>query len=129
MKKVLIVCGSIVLFAALLMGGCRALIHTIVNSNTCDQFNIDNIELRTGIDIPATTHVDCIYENGVKNVNFTLDTSQVDIRDYLTKNEFVKDTDVYTQQGDKKKTSWSAIYHPNRAVLAMRIVYKDVIVE
>lgn len=129
MKKVVIIIGSIALFCLLFMLGCKTLISTIANSNDCEQFNIDNVEVRTGIDIPATTQVDCMYNNGVKNVNFTLDTSKVDIIDYLEKNKFVKDKEVYVNNGEREKTSWNAIYHTKYAVLAMRIVYKDVLVQ
>ncbi len=129
MKKVVIIIGSIALFCLLFMLGCRTLISTIANSNDCEQFNIDNVEVRTGIDIPATTQVDCMYNNGVKNVNFTLDTTKFDVEDYLQKNKFVKQNDVYINNGDRQKTAWNAIYHSKRAILAMRIVYKDEIAE
>jgi hypothetical protein len=126
MKRVFIIVGSLALFTGLLMAGCRALISTIGNFNDCERFNIDNIEVRTGVDIPAITNVDCIYDNGIKNVTFTLDTVKVDIADYLEKNKFVKRDSLYTIVGDTKRTNWEVEYRNDRAALKMRIIYKDV---
>ena len=126
MKKLGIILGSIALLILLFMAGCRALIYTIGNSNTCEQFNIDNIELRTGIDIPATTNVDCIYNDGIKDVVFTLDTNEVVIPEYLSRNKFEQSGGKFVNNGEKKRTKWEATYDKKRAELTMHLVYKDV---
>ncbi len=126
MKNILIVASSIALFLILLLGGCRALIYTIANSNTCERFNIDNIEVRTGIDIPSVMNVDCMYENGLKNVTFTLDTSKVKIEEYLNRNKFIWQDSMYINNGERERTKWHAEYRKELAALKMKIVYKDV---
>ena len=34
-------------------GGCAGLVHAMINSNSCEQFNIDNIETRIPVGIPS----------------------------------------------------------------------------
>lgn len=126
MKKVIIIAGSIILFVGLFMAGCRALISTITNSNDCERFNIDNIEVRTGIDIPAIKNVDCIYKDGIKDVTFTIDTNKVIVNEYLERNKFKKRDDFYFIKGDSKRTNWYGEYDVTLAALKMHIIYKDV---
>lgn len=127
MKNVLIIFGSSVLLIGLLMAGCRALIYTASSSVDCERFNIDGIEVRTGIDIPAITNVDCIYNEGIKNVTFTLDTNKVDINHYLERNNFKKLNDFYLIKGESESTNWHGEYDVTLATLKMKIIYKDIL--
>jgi len=114
------------LITILFGAGCRYFIHYIGNYNQCDRFNIDNVELRTGINIPAVKSIDCIYHDSVKRVTFYFDVDKVDLDKYLTDNDFVRDGSLYTKAGNNDRTEWSATFSRSEAALKMRIYYKDV---
>jgi hypothetical protein len=58
---VITVLASITLTLTLFFGGCYALAHVVRNSKTCEQFNIDNWELRACTNIPDKKKVVCNY--------------------------------------------------------------------
>jgi len=51
MSKVLKIIGLVVLGVLLFMGSFKLLVRHIFNRQDCERFNIDNIELRTGINV------------------------------------------------------------------------------
>jgi len=74
-------------------GGCVGCVKFIGNSNSCEWFNIDNIELRAHIDIPAieVESCSCILdkEDDSKTNYFKIHTDAVDMDRYLEKNSFI----------------------------------------
>lgn len=70
--------------------GYQTLLRNIYQSRSCEWANIDNIELRTLIDIPATSDCDCIYDEtaDTKTVVFNLDLELSEIMQYATNNGF-----------------------------------------
>ena len=72
--------------------GLRSFTKSVINSRDCEWANIDNIEMRTQTDIPATTGCNCNYDKteAAKKVIFTLDKKNVNLIDYAAKNRFNK---------------------------------------
>ena len=90
MMRVLI---TIVGIGVLGFGGCVGCVKLIGNSNSCERFNIDNIELRAHIDIPAieSENCSCILdkEDDSKTNYFKIRTDAVDMDRYIERNYFV----------------------------------------
>jgi len=91
---------SIVGIGVLGFGGCVGCVKLIGNSNSCKWANIDNIELRAHIDIPAIETGSCICildkEDDSKTNYFKIRTDAVDMDRYVERNSFisVNDTDM-----------------------------------
>lgn len=126
MKKTLLILllSGLVLLA--FFGGMRSFIKHIYNRTDCEQMNIDNIELRTGIDIPAVVDVDCHSKEGIKTSSFVLDTNSVNITEYIYKNDFSLSNQLYVANGDNKNTKWNATLNPLTHTLTVIIVYKNI---
>ena len=90
MSKVLKIIGLVVLGVLLFMGSFKLLVRHIFNRQDCERFNIDNIELRTGINVPPISDCDCRVTDNTKLSTFKLDTSVVDIASYAEINGFDK---------------------------------------
>ena len=73
-------------------GGCVGCVKIIGNSNSCTWFNIDNIELRAHIDVPAIEPGSCICildkEDDSKTNYFKIRTDAVDMVRYVNRNSF-----------------------------------------
>ena len=84
---------SIVGIGGLGFGGCVGCAKLIGNSNSCAMFNIDNIELRAHIDIPAIESERCICildrEDESKTNYFKIRTDAVDMDRYVERNNFI----------------------------------------
>ena len=89
MKKILLILSAISLFLTLVGFGFYGFSKMIYNSCDCERFNIDNIELRTGINIPSIKDTECTYDQTTKTkkATFIIDTEKVDIEDYILKNK------------------------------------------
>lgn len=98
----------------------------IYNQETCAQFNIDNIELRTGIDIPKITDVICDYKatEKTKVSVFTLNHLTLNFDYYITRNKFVKEGDFYVNRGERADTKWDARLNEENMKLTVSLVYK-----
>ncbi|MBX2874703.1 MAG: hypothetical protein KTR30_21450 [Saprospiraceae bacterium] len=110
MKHLVLIFASISVLAICAILGFRSMVSHIYNRVDCESFNIDNIEVRTGIDIPAVTDVECSCneEKTIKTSTFTLDVKQVDLDQYVSRNKF-KATDGYFENtGQRKDTKWKA---------------------
>ena len=100
LKIMLWTLGSIVGIGILGFGGCAGCVKLIGNSNSCERYNIDNIELRVHIDIPAieSGNCSCILdkEDDSKTNYFKIRTDAVDMDRYIERNSFisVNDTDM-----------------------------------
>ncbi|WP_339889155.1 hypothetical protein [uncultured Flavobacterium sp.] len=129
MKKVLIIVSAIALFFLLVGFGFYGFSKMIYNSCSCEQFNIDNIELRTGINIPKIKSVDCTYDESTKTkkATFIIDLEKVDIEDYIQQNKLVQsDADeLYIKSYDAKNHSYKGTLNKITGKLDIEIIYKD----
>lgn len=79
-----------------LYGGLWALVFHMAGQRSCDDFNIDNIELHAGVDIPNIEDSDCNYD-GVRTMKqawFLIDKNSVDMDYYIGRNKFLLFTDT-----------------------------------
>ncbi|CAM3609707.1 hypothetical protein FLGE108171_05805 [Flavobacterium gelidilacus] len=92
MKKIIFILSGMALFLTLVSFGFYAVSKMIYNSCSCEQFNIDNIELRTRINIPNVKNVECTYNERkkTKKATFLIDTEKIDLDYYIKKNKLVK---------------------------------------
>ncbi len=125
MKKLILLPIGMAVIIASLYFGFHLLGKHIYNRKDCSRFNIDNIELRTGINIPATTEVKCNCEDNHKTSTIDIDTSQVNIGDYITKNKFQRNGENYVNNGDTKNTTWTALLDDKTGKLIIDIDYKN----
>ncbi len=123
MTKIIQFLGGIVLTCLLCMGGCKLLVKSIFNRQDCERFNIDNIEVRTGIDIPAVTDCDCKSENMTKTSVFTLDTSVIQVAEYREKHKFIATDSLYIRQDSNEYTKWKATLNDKTAELSFILHY------
>lgn len=74
----------------------------------CDRFNIDHIELRTGIDIPQITRNYCELTNGKRRVSFQLLKSGTDKMRYAQKYFTWYEQGLFKSEGMNDHTVWTA---------------------
>jgi len=126
MKKVSLslLIGTLVLLFPIF--GFRMLVKHIYNRTDCERFNIDNIEVRTGINIPAVEDVICEFKatENTKVSMFTLNKSSLDFSRYIKNNDFVKEGDFYINRGKKADTEWEARLSEEDLKLTVSLVYK-----
>jgi len=126
MKKDIILLSLILFVLSLPFGGIYLLSQVAYNSTGCQQFNIDNIEVRTGIDIPAVTNkVGCHSDGRIKTTSFVI-KEYVDLADYIQKNDFIKNKNSYENKGENATSKWTATLDLETSVLSVQILYKDV---
>ena len=126
MKKVIVIISIFTLVIFLGMGVFKLLINTVFNSKTCHQYNIDNIELRTGINIPSVIDVECKCEEGYKNSIFVLNTEEIDIQNYLVSNNFKKDeSGFFSALGESRHSIWYACFNEENSELSVELNYLD----
>jgi hypothetical protein len=129
MKKVLLILSAIALFLTLVGFAFYGFSKMIYNSCDCERFNIDNIELRTGINIPSIKDTECTYDETTKTkkTTFIIDTEKVDIEDYILKNELVKSDaeNLYVKSNDIKSHSYKGVLNKKTGKLDIEIIYKD----
>jgi len=129
MKKIFLIISAIVLFFTLAGFGFYGFSKMIYNSCDCESFNIDNIELRTGINIPKIKNVDCNYNENTKTKksSFIIDTEKVDLEDYMIKNKLVKSgsSELYIKSNDIESHSYKGILDKKTGKLDIEIIYKD----
>lgn len=124
-KKIFILLIATVSIVILIVFGFQAFVKHIYNRNDCKRFNIDNIELRTGINVPYVLNYQCNSNEKIKKASFTIDTLKVDIKNYIKKNKFKQKDSLYKRQGENKNTKWKATLHPKNALLSFTIEYKN----
>ncbi|MFA9390678.1 MAG: hypothetical protein ACERKD_12770 [Prolixibacteraceae bacterium] len=123
LKKIFISLAIIVAFLLLFMGGCVGLSKYIFSCKGCQQFNIDNTELRTGIDIPSVNSVDCNSDGHIKVSTFVIDTSSLNMKEYISTNRFKFTDGLYRKSGENVKTKWEASLNALSAELTVKIEY------
>ena len=84
-KTILFLLGAIVGIPLLFMVGCKSLVKTIYQSMDCDQFNIDHIELRTGIDVPKIRRKYCQLKDSTRTVEFEVLLNSEELKSYGAK--------------------------------------------
>jgi|GEM_PF-6514156 len=96
-KKILLLTGAIVVgILSLGFFAIRNAVETIASNGDCGMFNLDHIELRAAVDIPASTTISCDYDE-VKKRNttiFSVDRQSLNMHDYTRRYGFVKVTSV-----------------------------------
>lgn len=125
MKYFIYAIASVALVLVLGAAGCKSLISHIYNRVDCEQFNIDNVEVRTGINIPSITKVDCECNEAktVKTNTFILNADLVDMTDYVSKNKFILEDGQYRNIGKRDDTEWEAILNTETSELKVVIKY------
>ena len=116
---------SIILFFAFLVVSFNLLTGHIYDRKDCERFNIDNLECRTGVNVPAVIDGDCECDGKVKESSFTLDIEDSRVESYLSKNGFKKVSDYYQSKGVNEDTKWNVIFTPNNKKLSFVVEYLD----
>lgn len=125
MKKTLIVTIVLVCVVGGLMMSFTLLRRHIFNRTDCERFNIDNIELRTGIDIPAVDSSSCECGESVKRSYFYLHSEKVDIEQYISRFEWQASGDYYVMSGDDEYSSWQMQLEPDSRMLKVYLEYRS----
>lgn len=125
MKRFIIIIAALLVLTLSSMAGFRALSGHIFERTDCERFNIDNIELRTGLDIPAIHSLECNSDGILKQSVFVLDTTHFNLNEYLKTYKFTRDNFRYFARGENESTRWSAVYMPTTQELRVNIKYKD----
>jgi len=126
MKYILYTMASVALFLLLGAVGCKSLVNHIYKRVDCEQFNIDNVEVRTGINIPSITDVNCECNETktIKTNTFILNSDIVDMGDYISRNKFILEDGQYKNIGQREDTEWEAILNPETSELKVVIKYR-----
>ncbi len=124
MRKLLYFFGSLAVLSFLFIQGCRGLKNTIYSSMDCDQFNIDHIELRTGIDIPKIKSLHCEIGDHTRRASFLVLKSRKDEVAY-TQKYFKWDGQKHSAAGRTPQTEWTATYDSTTNILEFQLDYLD----
>jgi len=118
---------SIVLFFVLVVVSFKLLSGHIYDRKDCKRFNIDNLEVRTGVDVPKVVNgnSNCECDGNVKESSFTLDIEDNNVMSYLTRNSFKKVSDYYQNKGINEDTKWEVIFNPENKKLSFVVEYLD----
>ena len=123
MKKLIIVVLSIAIIVSVVYLSLLLFGKHIYNRSDCKRFNIDNIEMRTHINIPPIVSQDCNCQGNIKISNFKL-TSDINLEDYVKKNRFSKENGIYVNRGEREDTQWEILLNPKNLEMNVRIEYK-----
>jgi hypothetical protein len=121
-KKLLILLGFVVGLPLLFMAGCKTLTSTIYQSMDCDQFNIDHIELRTGIDVPKVKRKNCQLNDSTRTVEFEVLLNAEELDAYSAK-YFEWNAPVFTAEGERSDTRWQASLDTSSRALIFHLYY------
>ncbi|MEM1325466.1 MAG: hypothetical protein AAGI23_05905 [Bacteroidota bacterium] len=126
MKKLTIIAAVLLLGIGGLMSSYIGLSRHIYNRTDCERFNIDNIELRTGINVPQVLAEECACQTDgkLKQTSFVIDTSVVDINDYISSQNWSLSSDgQYIASSINDRSEWQAQLDPQTAKLSFEIRY------
>ena len=121
-KKLLILLGFVVGLPLLFMAGCKILTSTIYQSMDCDQFNIDHIELRTGIDVPKIKRKYCQLNDSTRTVEFEVLLNAEELDAYSAK-YFNWDSTLFVAKGQRSDTRWQARLDTSSRALIFHLYY------
>ncbi|MCK8479528.1 hypothetical protein [Psychroserpens algicola] len=125
MKRLLIGLAAFVFLIAMLYGGIHLFGKIIYESQSCELYNIDNIELRTGINVPQISSTDCECKDNRKVSKFVIDTNTVDVNDYISRNDFTLVDDLYIKENDTKNSTYKVVFNKKTAELIVDLTYKN----
>ena len=125
MKHFLIVLSVSAIFLIAIYGGLHFFGNLIYNTQSCDRFNIDNIELRTGVNIPEIVTSDCECKDNKKISKFIIDSVKVDLDDYISKNEFTRIGNLYVKENDNSNSTYKVTFEKQTAELIINLTYKN----
>lgn len=108
----------------LFVKACKSLASNIYHSMDCNRFNIDHIELRTGIDVPKITRNFCELNDSSRLVSFQLLKSGADKADYAAKYFTWKEGSYFYATGENHDTYWSASLDTTTDELVFDIRYR-----
>lgn len=123
-RNVSLLIAVIVVIPLLLTQGCRSLMKNIYNSMDCNQFNIDHIELRTGIDVPQIKRNYCELTDTSRTVSFQLLKTGEDKKAYAQKYFRWTKGSLFVQEGSNSDTRWSARLDTVTSELVFKLHYK-----
>ena len=121
-KNIFILFAVIIGLPLLFMAGCKSVVKTIYNSMDCDQFNIDHIELRTGIDVPKVKRYSCHLDDTSRRVAFEVLLNPSELSEYSTK-YFEWDSTLFKAKGQRIDTKWNASLDTSTSVLLFNLFY------
>ncbi|MEM9886487.1 MAG: hypothetical protein AAF849_11400 [Bacteroidota bacterium] len=129
-KKVLLLPTFVFLMPFLLLfGGYQMLTSHIYNNQTCKSFNIDHLELRTGILIPKVLpeayKCKCEIAQQTRTASYVLDKNDVDLDEFIESNDFEFSNGQYIASGRDKKTLWEARFDKASAKLDFYLKYQQ----
>jgi hypothetical protein len=125
LKHFLIILSVLAIFLIAIYGGLHFFGNLIYNTQSCDRFNIDNIELRTGVNIPEIVTSDCECKDNNKISKFIIDSVKVDLDDYISKNEFTRIGNLYVKENDNSNSTYKVTFEKQTAELIINLTYKS----
>nr|WP_321223043.1 hypothetical protein [uncultured Psychroserpens sp.] len=125
MKKVFLVVTVLFTIFAAFYGAIHLFGRYIYNTQSCELFNIDNIELRTGVNIPEITSSDCDCHNNHKEAKFIINKQEVDLENYVSKNNFRLVHDLYVKENDNENSTYRVTLNKQTAELIINLTYKS----
>jgi hypothetical protein len=152
-KQMIGVLCAIICMVIVGYGNRARLFNSAMNSNSCQRYNVDNVELRTSIDIPAIEreNCSCILDEAAntKTNYFKIRTDAVDMDRYVERNSFISINETnldltifgklaiipkitpdnsqsfYYHSGKGKNTDWLGIVDKNSGDLWVYMKYND----
>lgn len=125
MRKAIIITGILILCGISFVGAVHLFGRYIYNTRSCKAFNIDNIELRTGVNIPKVTSTECQCTNDTKVSKFIIDTEQLDVNDYIKRNNLKFVENLYIKENDNENSTYKVVFNKETAELIVNLTYKN----
>jgi len=122
--RILLIITVIVAIPLLFMKGCQSLTRNIYWSMDCDQFNIDHIEVRTGIDIPKVTTIKCFLNENQRITDFNVELNEEALSAYAKKH-FTLQGSLYFASGDREHHHWFATLDTANRILHFELQYLE----
>lgn len=125
MKHVLLGLVLLIFCGILFVGGVHLFGRHIYNTKSCQFYNIDNIELRTGVDIPKVISTDCKCDGTTKTSKFIIDLERLDLDRYVTRNDLILKNDIYIKENDNENSTYKVSFNKKTGELLVNLIYKD----
>jgi len=123
-RKVLVFILVTICIPLLLMKGCQSLTRTIYWSMDCDQFNIDHIEVRTGINIPKVSTLHCSLSSTQRLVDFNVHLDDDELHSYADKHFTYQDS-LHSAEGVREHHRWFATLDTANRILHFELQYLE----
>jgi len=125
MKKAVIIITVVLGIIIMLYGGLHLFGRMIYNTQSCERYNIDNIELRTGVNIPEVTATECECKDNKKLSKFSIDTNSIDLDDYVLRNDFKLVNGLYIKENDNNNSTYTVVFDKTAGELTVDLTYKN----